>query len=678
MAYKKLKIFYNKLNEYESLNKNGVLTNKTSSLELYLLSVKENGKLEERIEVIITLFRWINKDVLFDLNAEQVPVLKIQQFFSILDKNPHLKDKIKNIFSSTLLELHSTEFFCEVGLHSNIGLIGELLEKMTVKILPSRPVGDQLSELMMAIFPDEKHIESFKNLDDEKVERFLELFSNEDYSTLKNDIDDSLIYLISQITAIGLSPAIRKRIPHKKMKSLPFYTLPAKLNLYLKTKSEDQIELNGIVLNELYKLLDESREAIDDVYQHLNTFGVSTQIVFQLEKMKLFLKRVISLLELTNSDKVDALKISRLVVELVEQNLHQKHALSIFSDNATFLAQKIIENNSQTGEHYIAKDRKEHAAMVISAIGGGVLTGFTVYIKDFLVSLKLSPILFGLFSSLNYAGSFLAIQFSGFTLATKQPAATASALAHKLEKINDRENVESVTDEIVFITRTQLAAVFGNLLAVIPMALLITFCWHTLFGEWIITEDVAKYTLHTTDILGPSWIYAVFTGFLLWLSSVFSGLGMNWYSFHQLNHLISHNKKLNYIFGFEKSKKLAHFFEHAITGIVGNITLGVFLGFVPVMFKALGIGLDVRHVTLSTGALAASIPTLGFEVLKSIDFLRAATGILMIGSLNLTVSFTLSLFVAFRAKKISSHKKILIYRSVLKRLYRKPLSFFIP
>ena len=342
MAFKKIKIFLNKLREYESLKQYGVLANKKTSLELYLLSFKDPTSLEEKIEVIVTIVQWIFRTELLDPEPEKVPSIKIKQLFSILDKNLVLKSRIQKVFSSALQELHSTEFFCEVGLPSNLGLIGELTEKLTSKILPGKPIGNQLSELMMVIFPSEESPGGLRGLDEECLRRLPELFAEGEYSKLQNDIDDSLIYLISQITAIGMSPAIRKRIPHKKMKALPFYSLPSKLNLYLKSKNENALELNQVVLVEFYDLLLESGQAIDDVYHHLNTYGVSTQIVFQLEKMKLFLKRVHSLLELTNSKNLNPGKITKLIAELVEQNLHQRNALSVFSDNATLLAQKII------------------------------------------------------------------------------------------------------------------------------------------------------------------------------------------------------------------------------------------------------------------------------------------------------------------------------------------------
>ena len=674
MIFKRIIAIFKNYKQYE------VDENKKTSLDIILAAVTPQENLENRIEWIQKLIKWIRATDLFEIEPEKIPAAKIKYLFMVLDRNPETKKKVQVLLTNTLQELTCIEFFCEVGLPSQIGLIGELVDKMTAKILPKKPIGHQLSELMTTLFPDEEDVLWLRSLDETTLNKFNELFGDqEDYPHLKSDMEDSLIYLISQIVAIGLGPGIRKRIPHKKMKSLPFFYLTGKLNLYLKTKNDpSQAEFADQLMEELLELLNETQAAIVEVYDHLDRFGVSTHLVFQLERMKLFLKRTFALLEIVNSGHLTKTKISYFVSELVEQNLSQRHAMGIFSNNATLLAQKIVENNSQTGEHYIAKDRSEYWSMVSSAMGGGLLTALTVYLKNFLGTLSLNQFFLGAFSTLNYAGSFLLIQFGGYTLATKQPAATASALAQKLEVSENRDGIESLTDEIVLLTRTQIAAVLGNLVAVIPAVLIINVAYYYFNGGWIFTKTAALYTLHSTDILGPSVIYAIFTGFLLWLSSVIAGWADNWYAFNQLSYLITNNKKIKTVISDEGAKKLAHFLEHGITGIAGNISLGFFLGFVPVILKFIGIPLEVRHVTLSTGALAASIPTLGLEVLSSPEFIRAAIGIALIGFLNLSVSFLLALTIAFKAKKISSHRKALIYRSVLTRFYQRPFSFFIP
>lgn len=675
MLFNRLISIFRKYKQYE------VDENKKTSLDLILNEVNPQSSLETRIEWLQKLVKWIRSTDLFEDAPEKAAATKIKYLFMVLERNPDKKEKIQKSLTLTLQELSSIEFFCEVGLPSQIGLIGELVDKLTEKILPKKPIGHQLSELMITLFPDEEDVQWLKSLDEQTLEKLTTLFdtNNESYPHLKSDIEEALIYLISQIVAIGLSPGIRKRIPHKRMKSLPFFYLSGKLNLYLKTKSENNNPALAQQLHEeLLDLLMESQAAISEVYHHLDRFGVSTHLVFQLERMKLFLKRTHTLLDIVSTGHLTKTRISHFVAELVEQNLLQRNAMGIYSNNATLLAQKIIENNSQAGEHYIAKDKKEYVKMVKSAMGGGVLTALTVLLKNLLGMIGLNKFFYGAFSTINYAGSFLFIQMCGFTLATKQPAATAPALAKKLELAENREGIEAVTDEIVYITRTQIAAVFGNLAAVIPAILIINYICMSVTGHWLFSPDTAYYTLHSTDILGPTIIYGAFTGVLLWSSSVIAGWTTNWYSFHQLSYLITNNKKIKTVLTADGAKKVAHFFDHEITGIAGSVSLGFLLGLMPEILKFIGIPLEVRHVTLSTGALTAAVSSLGVESLKSPEFIRAALGIILIGFLNLSVSFLLALFVAFRAKKISTHRKALIFQSVLKRFYQKPFSFFIP
>ncbi len=654
--------------------------NKKISLDLILAEANPLENLETRIDWILKLVKWVRETNLIEHEPSTVPHIKLKYLFMVLERNPAINERVGLVLIHTLQELSCIEFFCEVGLPSQIGLLGELGNIILTKILPKKSIGSQLSELMPALFPTEEDSFWLRNLDDLTIHKLLQLFGvgNNNYPHIQSDLEESLIYLTSQIVALGLSPGIRKRIPHKKMKSLPFFSLAGKLNLYLKMKSHGKDPaLTAQVLLEFRALLQESLEAIAEVYLHFNRFGVSTHLVFQIEKLKLFISRTFSLLEIHDSGHLQKTNITHFISDLTEQHIVHKNALAIFSSNATLLSQKIIEANSQTGEHYIAKDSAEYWHMVKIALGGGLLTALTVYLKNFFGQLAFNKFIYGLFSTLNYSGSFLLIQFCGFTLATKQPATTASALAQKLESSEGLKGIESLTDEIVLLTRTQFAAVLGNLSAVIPTVLFINVIFHWISGKWIYSLASAQYALQSTDILGPSVIYGIFTGFLLWLSSIISGWSDNWYTFHQLNSLISHNIKIKAILGKEGAQKLALFFDKNVTGIAGNISLGIFLGLVPELLKFTGIPLEVRHVTLAAGALAAALPTLGIGSLKSQEFLRAFLGIGLIGILNISVSFLLALTVAFKAKRIAADRKALILQSVLKRFSQKPLSFFV-
>jgi site-specific recombinase len=96
------------------------------------------------------------------------------------------------------------------------------------------------------------------------------------------------------------------------------------------------------------------------------------------------------------------------------------------------------------------------------------------------------------------------------------------------------------------------------------------------------------------------------------------------------------------------------------------------------MGKFFGLPLDVRHVTLSTGALTLSVCALGGETLSTEDFWAAALGIAIIGCLNFGVSFVLALAVALRARQVNRSDRFRLLLSVMATYVRSPMQFFFP
>ena len=70
--------------------------------------------------------------------------------------------------------------------------------------------------------------------------------------------------------------------------------------------------------------------------------------------------------------------------------------------------------------------------MLSAAATGGVVLSVTTHVKFIVVSLGLAAFWSGFFAGLNYAVSFVIVQLIHGTVATKQPAMTAPAMARKL------------------------------------------------------------------------------------------------------------------------------------------------------------------------------------------------------------------------------------------------------
>lgn len=71
------------------------------------------------------------------------------------------------------------------------------------------------------------------------------------------------------------------------------------------------------------------------------------------------------------------------------------------------------------------------------------------------------------------------------------------------------------------------------------------------------------------------------------------------------------------------------------------------------MGEFLGLPIDVRHVTLSSGTIAAAIYTLGFGIFSEPAAYMALLGVVVTGLLNLSISFVISLRVAESSNALS-------------------------
>jgi site-specific recombinase len=342
------------------------------------------------------------------------------------------------------------------------------------------------------------------------------------------------------------------------------------------------------------------------------------------------------------------------------------------------LAAKVAERSSETGEHYITRTCAEYRQMLRDAAGGGALMSITTLLKFVVLSAGLSAFWSGFFAGMNYAASFVIIQLLHWTVATKQPAMTAPAMAAKLKELEHRGAIEGFVDEVAHLVRSQVAAIVGNLALVAPAVLLISsVLWYTL-GHPMIDAAIAAHVLHDLTLIGPTAIFAAFTGVLLFASSIIAGWAENWFVLQQLDSALRYNPKITELLGNIRADRWAAFMRNNISGLTANVSLGLMLGLAPAFAAFFGLDVEVRHITLSTGQLAAAAASIGFDIFQNPGFWWCVAGLMVTGLLNVGVSFYMAFQLALRAHNVSGVQRGLIYGALRKRLRKRPLSFFWP
>jgi site-specific recombinase len=199
-----------------------------------------------------------------------------------------------------------------------------------------------------------------------------------------------------------------------------------------------------------------------------------------------------------------------------------------------------------------------------------------------------------------------------------------------------------------------------------------------LTGQPMITPEQAHHVLHDMDVLGPTVWFAAFTGVLLFASSIVAGWFENWFVLHRLDSALAYNPGVTRWLGAARALRWARFLRANVSGFAANISLGLMLGIAPVGLAFFGLGLEVRHVTLSAGQVAAAVVTLGPQSLLSGGFWLAVAGVLLVGPINLGVSFYLAFRLALKAQAISDLNRQRIAAAIRGRIRHAPLSFLLP
>jgi site-specific recombinase len=165
---------------------------------------------------------------------------------------------------------------------------------------------------------------------------------------------------------------------------------------------------------------------------------------------------------------------------------------------------------------------------------------------------------------------------------------------------------------------------------------------------------------------------------LLFASSIIAGWTENWFVLHRLDSAMRYNPRITAFLGAERAGRWALFTRSNISGFASNISLGFMLGLIPAFAGFFGLGLEVRHVTLSAGQLAAACASVGWSIWREPVLWWAVAALPVTGALNVGVSFYFAFRLALRAHNVTGLDRVRIRKAILRRCCTQPLSFFWP
>ncbi|MFT5097398.1 MAG: site-specific recombinase, partial [Psychrobacter okhotskensis] len=619
----------------------------------------------------------------------------IQDLIDILRHHPEYGDGLASFVLKLIIQYRQIALYTDTGIMSDQGFFNSLRRLVGHRFLPLLPQEDSVVELVGYLFDKRSDERWLANIDKEKWDELVELIRVEEahldlVATAKNSILNAIIILSYRISGIGLHPDLMESYPQILNYSASFVAQNQEAVLFVNQyrQAHELDTLTDITPEKavdpapLLVMIEQCEDIVATVRKRIYKTGISIRLTNMMLRLDQSLQRMRILTELVTDDYN---KRDLAVIELIQTLIttaNRRYSIGYLIDNNTkLLSRKVTENASRVGEHYISTDKAGYQEMFKKASIGGFIIAFMATTKILAYHLALAPMGRAFINSMIYGLGFVFIHVIRGTVATKQPAMTAAAIASTISDGSGKKSrqLTKLSELVVDILRTQFIAIMGNVMVAIPVALIISFAWLQYTGTPMIDTEKAGHLLHDLDPFRSLALpHAAIAGVYLFLSGLIAGYYDNLAVYNHVGARIQRHKLLKFLLPKSWLQRLGGFVEANLGAIMGNFLFGVFLGSTATIGFIFGLPIDIRHIAFASANLAHGLFNMPADQISWNVILLSILGVALIGIVNLMVSFSLALFVALRSKEVRFFEWGRLTKLVFGHIISHPSDFFWP
>lgn len=577
----------------------------------------------------------------------------INQLIETLQQDEKLCCDIANILTRWLCQMRLYPLFVSAGIFSREGFAREMSQRLYEKLNPAYKDPSDLRDVFWLMFQKE----SDKNwLQAIPIETWIVLFhllrkSANEYERqiaqnyIRREGFHAIEMLSIWIAAEALEPDLIRIEPKLLDRDSPFVALNRETNAWLLAR------VNGEDFDDshLYVMLEQCRDLVETLHKKGTGTGASMSVAHLLTRLEQTFDRIELLLDVFAPEKTPPRCLLKLTGTLAMASAAQHSIGGLWRRSVKMLSRSITQNTSSHGEHYITRTKKGYWQMFGSAALGGMLIALLTLFKVYLGRQINNSFLYSLASGLNYGIGFMLIFIVHGTIATKQPAMTASHFAAAVEK-NEKGHALCIKLAylLIDVVRSQVAAVLGNVLMAVSVACVIAgvFAWQ--HHAPILSNTEASHLLDSINPIGWTLWYAAIAGFWLFCSGIISGFFDNRSDYLNVRLRMRHHPVLKRMLPEKLRAWLADYMHQNYGSLMGNLCFGLLLGLTGFVGHAFGVPLDIRHVAFSSAGVGYAAVSSGLSIFVFIKYLLF---VLLIGLTNLLVSFSLTLWLALRSRE---------------------------
>ncbi len=606
----------------------------------------------------------------------------LQALCFLLQQQPQYGLALRNSLLRLFTQRSALSLYSEHGIQSDLGFFSEIYRRIGHKFLPDVSDPNYLKDVFGQIFYQGSDLYWVTGMPDAVWQDFMRTLQMDQgdpplQQQCIQELKDALQVLSYRLSASGLDPELILQHEDLESNRSPFITQNIEIQKFLGLTA-----VGAEDLQHLYSVLKRCEQLTYDIRKSNAKTGTSISLTALMQRILQLLQRMQLIVDILHGLILRhdvSLPITQLLKQLVDAECKKNNLSEYWRQNTELLALRVTENASHTGEHYIAQARHEYFRLMASAMGAGIIIAFMAMCKVSIASYHLPPLTEAILFSLNYGLGFVLIHLLHFTVATKQPAMTAATLAATIDDHgHDRKNVQNLVNIVAQTTSSQTIAILGNVVVVIPVAILLDWLWLQGSGHHFITAEKAHHLLDSNNpLISLTALYAAVAGVCLFLSGLIAGYHDNLAAYNRIPERLYHLPWLQSLLGKERLWRTTEYIRHNLGALAGNFYFGCLLGFASGLGVMLGLPLDIRHVTFVAAFAGYALPALDFQVSQYIVG-TTILGIAVVGSMNLITSFGLAMYVAMKSRKVRYQHWKAFWLALWADLLHQPGKFILP
>jgi site-specific recombinase len=256
---------------------------------------------------------------------------------------------------------------------------------------------------------------------------------------------------------------------------------------------------------------------------------------------------------------------------------------------------------------------------------------------------------------------------------------TAAAIAASIDATDSNsKEMDNLVAMIANTMRSQVVAIFGNVVLAIPVAMLMAWGIFHYSGQHFVSPEKAHYLLADIDpVHSGALFYAAVAGVCLFLSGLIAGYHDNLAIYNKIPQRLRALKWMQKLLGVARLDRVAHYVENNLGALAGNFYFGCLLGGMTAIGVLFGLPFDIRHIAFSSAFVGYAAVGLDF-MLSWQTVAYIALSLVLIGFVNLAVSFSLALYVAMKSRKVRFKQWRLLLGNLATRVNQHPGEFIFP